>query len=145
LKISLERLQPAHLLEIHNSGAIEGQLGADQVYDNWQLYKNGDAFVGKSGSKIIAAAGVMDMWPGVGEGWAMLTPDAAGLSVVRKFKEMFDLILIANNYHRIQATVRADFVKGIRFAQWLGFESEGLMKKFDQDQNDFIRMAKIGR
>ena len=85
----------------------------------------------------------MTLWPGCGEGWAILTPAATGLSVVRKFREMFDLILVANNYHRIQAMVRSDFVAGLRFAKWMGFEPEGIMRQFDTDKNDYVRLAKL--
>ena len=65
------------------------------------------------------------------------------MSVVRKFREMFDLILLANNYHRIQASVRADFKAGVRFAEFLGFQAEGVMRKFDVAKTDYIRMARI--
>jgi len=143
LRIDIERLCAGHLLEIQSAGAMEAIISSDQIINHWQTYSNGDGFIGRSDGKILAAAGVMNLWPGVGEGWAILTPHANGLSVVRKFREMFDLILLANNYHRIQASVRADFKAGVRFAEFLGFKAEGVMRKFDVDKTDYIRMARI--
>ena len=144
MKIKLEPLTAEHLIEIHNLGAVERHLGADQIIDNWQTYQNGPAFVSRDEYSIICAGGVINMWDGVGEGWAMLTPRAKGMTVVRLFRDTFRLIEIAHNYHRIQASVRADFDAGIRFATWLGFKSEGVMKNYDASKNDFIRMAKVG-
>lgn len=143
MKIKIERLSPEHLVEIRNCGALEGKIGANDIFQYWESYKTGDAFIGRTDDQILAAAGVMTLWPGCGEGWAILTPAATGLSVVRKFREMFDLILVANNYHRIQAMVRSDFVAGLRFAKWMGFEPEGIMRQFDTDKNDYVRLAKL--
>jgi len=86
---------------------------------------------------------VFTIWKGVGEGWAILAPRARGPAVIRAFKETFKLIQIAHNYHRIQASVRSDFAVGIRFAEWMGFEQEGVMQKYDDQKNDYIRMAKV--
>ena len=144
MKINLEPLTAEHLIELHNAGSVDRHLGADQVVDNWQTYRNGPAFVGRDKFSIIAAAGVINMWPGVGEGWAILTPRAKGMAVLRAFRETFKLIQIAHNYLRIQASVQADFVDGIRFARWMGFKSEGIMKSYDAEKRDFVRMSKVG-
>jgi len=39
--------------------------------------------------------------------------------------------------------VRADFGIGIRFAKWLGFTNEGLMKNYGFDDTDHYRFARI--
>ena len=43
----------------------------------------------------------------------------------------------------IQASIRADFKEGVRFAKWFGMESEGLMKQYGPDGKDYIRLARI--
>jgi hypothetical protein len=44
---------------------------------------------------------------------------------------------------RLQTAVKADFVLGIKFAEWWGLKSEGLMKHYGPDGADYIRFAKI--
>ena len=145
MRIDLEPLSAEHLIEIHSLDAVECHLNAEQLTDHWQSYQSGPAFVGREQNKpgIVAAAGVITMWNGVGEGWAILSPRAKGRAVLRAFQETFRLIQIAHNYHRIQAAVRADFTDGIRFANWMGFESEGVMEKYNAEKQDFVRMAKV--
>ena len=133
------------MIELTNVGSLERHLGASQIIDHWESYKNGPAFVGRNQHGIIAAAGVINLWTGVGEAWAILTPRAKGMAVLRAFRETFRLIQIAHDYHRIQASVQADFDDGVRFAKFMGFESEGVMRSYDAEKHDFLRMAKIGR
>ena len=142
----VERLEASHLAEIRDRAVVEMMLGVDQLLDFWPHYKNGDGFIGRYDGDVVVASGVMNLWPGVGEAWALFTPEAQPVRRVisRHFKRMFDLVIIANGYHRVQASVRADFTAGIRFAEWLGFEEEGVMKRYDAEQNDYLRMARIG-
>lgn len=146
--IECEPLTKDHLQFFANGDAgvlaTEGLISAEQIIEHWETYQSGPAFIGKDDGFVIAAAGVINLWPGVGEGWAVVLPRGNRRAVARRFREMFDLILIANNYHRIQASIQADFTAGIRFAEWLGFENEGVMRQFDSDRTDFVRMARIG-
>jgi hypothetical protein len=56
-------------------------------------------------------------------------------------KEMENLIL-KNNIKRLQTAVKKDFLLGHRFAKWLGMEEEGLMRKY-QNNEDYIRFARV--
>ena len=44
---------------------------------------------------------------------------------------------------RIQAAVRADWPEAQRFAEFLGLENEGLMRKYGPDGSDYFRFAKV--
>jgi RimJ/RimL family protein N-acetyltransferase len=44
---------------------------------------------------------------------------------------------------RVQASVHAEDGQAVRFARWLGFENEGLMKKYGPDGSDYYRMARV--
>ena len=39
--------------------------------------------------------------------------------------------------------IRKDFKQGLRFAEWLGLENEGLMKSYGFDGSDQYRYARI--
>ena len=47
-----------------------------------------------------------------------------------------------NNIKRLQTAVKKDFYLGHKFAKWLGLEEEGLMRKY-QNNEDYIRFARI--
>lgn len=53
------------------------------------------------------------------------------------------IFLDAYNYHRIQMTVRCDFVAGQKWAESLGFKAEGIMYKYGADKSDYIMYAKV--
>jgi RimJ/RimL family protein N-acetyltransferase len=48
-----------------------------------------------------------------------------------------------NDLQRIQASVHANDKQAIRYVEWLGFENEGLMKKFGPDGSDYYRFARV--
>ena len=60
-----------------------------------------------------------------------------------RFKKDFARVAKENNIVRVQTAIRKDFVQGQRFAEWLGLENEGLMRKFGFDGTDQYRYARI--
>ena len=44
---------------------------------------------------------------------------------------------------RIQASVHTNDQQAIRYVEWLGFENEGLMKKYGPDGSDYYRFARV--
>ena len=64
-------------------------------------------------------------------------------AVARYADNAFDVIIGATNLKRVQASVHAEDHQAVRFARWMGFENEGLMKKYGPDGSDYYRMARI--
>ena len=91
----------------------------------------------------VVCSGIIKLWDGVGEGWFLSTDEVSKSSMViaRATKEVLLEEISAGNYWRLQINVRADWKQALRFAQFLGFEEEGLMHKFGPDQKDYLRMA----
>ena len=81
---------------------------------------------------LIACVGISEMWEGVGEAWFVGSARLHQKSREKKHKLC-----------RVQAACRADWAEALRFAKFMGFEEEGLMKKYGHDGEDFIRLAKI--
>jgi RimJ/RimL family protein N-acetyltransferase len=75
---------------------------------------------------VVAAAGVLEKWPGVGEAWVWLDQDVVdhhAWSFARTVK--YELLPIADKkFGRIWAPVDVGNEKAIRFIQWLEFELE---------------------
>ena len=103
------------------------------------------AFTGLVGKKPIFAAGMKMVWGQVAEGWVIATQDVWNypLSVAKAIRKDFARVAKENNIVRVQTAIRKDFVQGQRFAEWLGLENEGLMRKFGFDGTDQYRYARI--
>ena len=103
------------------------------------------AFTGLIDKKPIFAAGMKMIWGQVAEGWVIATQDVWNhpLSVAKAIKKDFARIAKENNIARVQTSIRKDFEQGQRFAEWLGLENEGLMRKFGFDGTDQYRYARI--
>jgi RimJ/RimL family protein N-acetyltransferase len=103
------------------------------------------AFTGLINDKVIAAAGMKRIWGDVAEGWFIAKNDVWNypITIAKAVKQNIDYLATSNNIKRLQTAVRADFGIGIRFAKWLGFNNEGLMKSYGFDGSDHYRMARI--
>ena len=102
------------------------------------------SFTATHNDKIICAGGIIPIWDGVFEGWIM------GSDLIWKFriasakiiKQRMEELIIKNKVQRLQTAVKKDFPLGHRFAKWLGLEEEGLMRKY-QNNEDYIRFARV--
>ena len=125
-------------------------LEADKNYINIEgnaknLEQDDLAFTGLVNNKPLFAAGMKMIWGQVAEGWVIATQDVWNhpLSVAKAIKKDFARIAKENNITRVQTSIRKDFEQGQRFAEWLGLENEGLMRKFGFDGTDQYRYARI--
>jgi RimJ/RimL family protein N-acetyltransferase len=103
------------------------------------------AFTGLINDKVIAAAGMKRIWGNVAEGWFIAKNDVWNypITIAKAVKQNIDYLATSNNIKRLQTAVRTDFGIGIRFAKWLGFTNEGLMKSYGFDGSDHYRMSRI--
>ena len=125
-------------------------LEADRHYINVEgnaknLEQNNLAFTGIVNYQPIFAAGMKMVWGRVAEGWVIATSEIwkNPLSVARAIKKDFARVAKEHNIERVQTAIRKDFKQGQRFAEWLGLENEGLMRKFGFDGTDQYRYARI--
>jgi RimJ/RimL family protein N-acetyltransferase len=107
-----------------------------------QYYHSSTAFTGWLNHDIIGIAGVLEVWPGVGEAWMHTSKEFPGLPMVaRIIKKMLNSEF--KHLHRIQCTVIDGFTEAERLAEWLGFKKEGLMEAYGFDKTNHTRFAKI--
>jgi hypothetical protein len=122
-------------------------LEADKKYisEANNLCEQDLAFTGLVGKKPIFAAGMKRIWGSVAEGWVIGTQDVWNypLSVAKAIKKDFAKVARQHNITRVQTAIRKDFLHGQKFAEWLGLENEGLMKKYGFDGSDQYRYARI--
>jgi len=99
-------------------------------------------------NKVVAVAGVMMLWPGVGLFWLIMTAHCKkegcfGILAISAIQSNFEMLVEKNQLWRAQATVRTDFPEAIKMIEFLGFECEGLMKQYFPDKADAFMYGKI--
>ena len=94
---------------------------------------------------IIGCAGVALLWEGVGEGWFMGSErmQKNRYSVIRYVRKMLFKHQENGPLRRIHANVRADWPEALRFAEFLGFTKEGLLRKFGPDGKDYYVLGRV--
>lgn len=94
---------------------------------------------------VLGIGGVHNIWENVGEAWLLLGREAFDKpkTVARHTVHMFDHMQEEHKYQRIQASISVKDTKAKRFAEWLGFENEGIMRKYGPDGSDYYRYARV--
>ena len=81
---------------------------------------------------------------GSSEGIDRSTSDYMGmLATVINALSMQSALEKINVTTRVQTAIRKDFLHGQKFAEWVGLENEGLMKKYGFDGSDQYRYARV--
>ena len=121
------------------------ELDAAYIDNRICLADQGNAYTLFVDKKPIVAGGIVVIWKGVAEGWVMANQNIYDIKFLaaKEIKKRTDILCKKNKIKRLQTSVKANFKTGVRFANWLGLSSEGLMKRYGPDGSDYIRMAKI--
>lgn len=93
----------------------------------------------------IFMCGICHINPGVGEGW--MIPDRTlpvhGRAFARRARKYYDQIGPQLGLRRLQFTVVARDVASKRFAQWLRFEVEGVLRSFAPNGENVLMMSRL--
>ena len=102
-------------------------------------------YTGMDGDVVLATGGVHPMWEGVGEAWLLVGKEGYNKpkTVARYTDMLFQHIQEEHKLFRIQASVSVLDLTANRYAQWLGFQKEGIMKKNGPDGTDYVRYARL--
>jgi hypothetical protein len=111
-----------------------------------QFYMDtGICYTGMVGDKVVMIGGVSVTWPGVGFVW-LLTSD-----LVKEHKAFFhrtclNIIekgIVKYKLHRVDTAIMKDHEVSLKWANRLGFQQEGIMKKYDSEGNDYCLFARV--
>lgn len=90
-------------------------------------------------SKVVACCGVRLMWPGVGEAWAIFDTNIGKYHIDPQIgKKVIRSMMEKNNLFRLQCTPRTNWQPGISYVRYLGFEPEGVLRRFYPDGSDCV-------
>ena len=130
-----------HFLELYKE-STEGDVGHSVQYLAKQHEWNPATTLMYDG-RIIACSGVSQLWPGVGALWTLITKNKPGNGVLFIGIANHWINQIMEGYRRIQAEVLASDESAVRFAEFMGFECEGLMKSYGPLGQDYYLYARV--
>lgn len=95
--------------------------------------------------KAVGICGIARQWEGVGQLWSVLDKDVqkTPIALTKTCLYLIDFYVNYFNLHRLSFTVRKDYHAGYRFAETLGFTSEGVMRKHFPDGEDAVSYGRI--
>ena len=138
----LVKLQPEHLFQFTPQPAQAAILHVlDDSYARSLVEQSPVGWAGLIDGKVVGCAGISECWPGRAEAWTLLAPDA--FSVFRQIHRTVRQVLSDGRWHRVEMKVDAGHAEAIRWAEHLGFEREGLMRKYTADQRDVFLYARV--
>lgn len=104
----------------------------------------GPSYTMVNSEHVIASGGILPLWKGVGEAWVVssdLVPKHY-MAFVRTVVGQLNKITKDMSLDRVQTTVNVEHAVSIKWVEWMGFEREGLMRKFIGGQ-DYYRYARV--
>lgn len=126
-----------HLLAIASRNPFDDGLLADA----FRKEAKGPAFTAIAEDKPIAAAGVVVLWPGVGEAWTVFGHDMPkhALWITRTIRMALRDIIRGCNLHRVEATVLESQTKYRKWIELFGFEPESVAREYTARRENVVR------
>ena len=132
-------------LDIRLPGLVGMEI--DRAYEEIPKYgEAGPAFSAfTDDGLLIVIAGVGIIWDGVGVAWTLpsVYADDYKVGFYKAIKSHLDKIIEANNLHRVQCFVHKDYVISQKWVEHMGFEREGLLRKYGSDKADYYIYARL--
>jgi hypothetical protein len=135
--------KPEHLYRVPIQAA---QIGAAKLINDNPRYGEtlavgGDAYTVLVDGEPVLCAGVLRLEDGRGWVWALFAQHS-GKYFVRLCRYM-QRYLQCCNIRRIEAAIDCNFKEGVRLAEMMGFQKEGVMRKYGANGEDYFMMGRI--
>jgi RimJ/RimL family protein N-acetyltransferase len=124
-----------HLLDIRDGDGF-GVPPKDERGPAWTMKKDG---------RPIACGGFVGIGDGMAVVWVMATDEVRGhgMKLCRFARNATKIVFETMGWHRIHAAVRVDRPEYQRWAELMGFEREGCMRKAAPDKTDLYLYARV--
>ena len=123
--------KPEHALEIMNNAVEPGLCKSSMTIEDAQALANYPAKTGVLDGRIIGCGGVVIIREGFGEAWVIMVSDMKKLKIDPRIA-MNQLWKWIKEYKliRTQAPLIADWELGLKYARFIGFEHEAILKNY---------------
>lgn len=140
---AIRNFQVGDLARLQSSGVLQtGVTYPLSVYEGLISREPGCAFSAVARDQVIGCAGIIPLWNGVGEAWSFLSEEVKRpFFLHRAVKQHLGQIIQEKKLHRVQMNVLCSFEKGFRWAEALGFRSEGILHDYTTDKQNYRRYA----
>lgn len=136
----LAPFDPSHLDGLEAQEAQRGTFPAGDPAYALSLIKAGPCWSVFVGGRVVACGGLCAQWEGRAVAWAIISEGAPLVAVTRSAIHVLGLPGIPR---RVECFVDVSFQEGIRWAEMLGFQREGLMRAFSPDGRDHLLFARV--
>ena len=136
-EIVIDRYEPGDVFKLNiRDGDGFGVPPQDEVGFGWTFKKQG---------KPVGCGGFVDIGQGIGMAWVMATDEVRGhgLRVCRFTRMAIGIAFEEMGWHRIQAAVRCDRPEYQQWAELMGFQREGRLRKAAPDKTDLYLYARV--
>jgi len=146
--VEIEKYKPEHLDQIREMGLrVEiDRKTIDEDPEQWKMIaERSDAQSVFVNGDILCSGGVFMLREGFGEAWLVCSilvyiyPSI----LYRVAKRYLDKIIRDRNLHRVQATPSTTWPTGYKFVERLGFQIEGVLRKYGSQQEDCYMYGRI--
>jgi len=143
--MQIVRFTPAHLAALELQDAqihLSSELTRPGYGD--MLAAAGQSFSALAGDRVVCVAGLLPQWEGRAIAWALLSRQAG-----RYFLPVHRAVhgfLAQSAFRRVEAFVDAEFSRGCRWLEMLGFDNEtpgAPMRKYTPDGKDCFLYARV--
>lgn len=134
--------EPSHFVAISKDNT-EGVNGFS-VQASADFHSRYPATTALHNGNPVASFGVTPLWDGVSEVWAVFSRRWAadnGSFIAKSSRKWIEDRMVDN--HRVQCFVIDSNAAAKKFAEFLGFEVEGRMRKYGPTGEDFIMYARV--
>jgi RimJ/RimL family protein N-acetyltransferase len=95
----------------------------------------------KEDGRLLACFGLVPIWAHSSEAWMLASEQVS--RGTRTLVKTLKSLLQSRPELRIQTTVKADFETGLRFVEFLGFELEGRLQRYNVQGQDVYMYARV--
>lgn len=137
MTVKVEMFESWHLDELDVKDIFKSELKAENPeHFTYTFFKE---------KKVIAIFGLTLKWQGMGELWALTSNLVKDIPVAfhKACLSLLDAHIKKLNLHRVQCSIRADYLIGMKWVEALGFIQEGYMQKYGPNKMDYYLYARI--
>lgn len=146
-QLEIIKYKPEHMIKLCKSTLVEGGIDNPADVEKWanSRFKDGPAYTGMYNGRIVGCGGVSIYWAGVGQAWAVFPK---WVTIFKReaycyIKKGLNIIITEYDMRRIEATWRTDYPDKMHWLEHLGFQREGLLRKYCPDGCDAWMYAYI--
>lgn len=114
-----------------------------QLYTGMLKQDLGPTLVIEDKKGVLCLCGCVIIWTGVGELWFKLVRADHLLSLMPLLRRLIKETAKEYGLWRLQACVEVGFKKGYRFAEYMGFKKEAVLKRHNYNGKDNLMYARL--